>query len=475
MRLKIAIIYLLILIILTGPVVPDRGVRAASLQSSATAYELIAAMNALRVANGYSALIEDSIVNAVAQATAEYMAAYEMSWHIGDVRGRLAAAGYGGGGTVWATENFAVGTDMSIDEIMVVWADADHMRPATVAAYCHVGAGVAKAANGMTYYVLQAAYTSENACGEYNYSGDTGDTGDDSGSSDSGVSQLIIPVQTATPDADGKIYHVVASGQSFWAIAIAYHITIHDLEVWNNLNRDIPLQVGQRLFIPGSNTEGYATPTPVGMIVPSTPNADGKIVHTVHAYQTLTTISEAYDVTIDSILILNGIQVDWPLQIEQKLLISPGWVTPSPTPRPLTPIEKLTPASDGNYYHIVQSGETLLWIAGLYDASLAELLAWNGLASDSIIRPEQKLLLQVTPPATPTRTPGPPSATPANTATATPRPPTPTLTVSPSATLLTATAAPAAQPVNSKAVGGVIAVVAVVGLIAWGWMAWKKR
>jgi uncharacterized protein YkwD len=76
--------------------------------------ELILAMNTLRVSHGLPALIEDPIVNAVAQATAETMAANSMSWHIGDVRGRIAAAGYGGGATVWATENFAVG-NMSID------------------------------------------------------------------------------------------------------------------------------------------------------------------------------------------------------------------------------------------------------------------------------------------------------------------------------------------------------------------------
>jgi LysM repeat protein len=478
MRLKIPLIYLLIAIILTGLINPVRNTRAAGLQSSATAYELIAAMNSLRVSNGYSALIEDSIINAVAQATAEYMAAYEMSWHIGDVKGRLAAAGYGGGGTVWATENFAVGTDMSIDEIMVVWADADHMRPATVAAYCHIGAGVAKAANGMTYYVLQAAYTSEQACGEYNYpgdgdDGDDGDSGDDGGGSDSGYSQLIIPVQTATPDADGKIYHVVASGQSLWAIAIAYHVTIHDLEVWNNISKETPLLVGQRLFIPSSNTEGYATPTPVGMVVPSTPDADGKIVHTVQAYNTLTTIAEAYDVTIPSILSLNGIQEDWPLQIEQKLLISPGRVTPSPTPRPLTPLEKLTPASDGKYYHVVQSGETLLWIAGLYEVNLSELLVWNGLASESIIRPEQKLVLQVTPPASATSTAGPPTLTPIVEASDTPRPKTPTQTAS--ATLDASTATPTPEPETNSTKVVVPVVVAAVGLIGLGWLAWKKR
>jgi uncharacterized protein YkwD len=130
-----------------------------------SAYEMIAAMNTLRVSFGLPALVEDPIINAVAQSTAATMAANNMSWHIGDVRGRLAAAGYGNGAMVWATENFAMSSSgMGIDEIMAVWADPDHMRPAVDAAYCNVGAGVAQV-NGKTYYVLQAAYISGQACG----------------------------------------------------------------------------------------------------------------------------------------------------------------------------------------------------------------------------------------------------------------------------------------------------------------------
>jgi LysM repeat protein len=231
-------------------------------------------------------------------------------------------------------------------------------------------------------------------------------------------------VKVATPDSDGKVFHVVQAGQSFWAIAIAYKITIKDLETWNNLSRDSKLQIEQRLFIPGSGTEGYATPTPVGMVRTSTPDQGGKIIHAVQPYQTLSTIAQAYGTNIDTILALNGIQIDWPLQIDQKLLIHPGFVTPSPTPRPLTPIEKLTPESDGRYYHIVKSGETLSWIAQLYEVSLTDLLVWNGLSGSSIIRPEQKLVLQVTPPATETSTPSPATAT----ATATQALPTPTHT-----------------------------------------------
>jgi LysM repeat protein len=429
--------------------------------------ELILAMNTLRVSHGLPALIEDPIVNAVAQATAEIMAANNMSWHIGDVQGRIAAAGYGGGATVWATENFAVGRK-SIDEIMQIWADPDHMRPAVNPAYCHVGAGVAQAADGRYYYILQAAYTSDQACGEYkSVPGSDPGTGANTGLL---VSQIITPVKIATPDADGRIYHIVRAGQSFWSIAIAYQITIRDLEVWNNLSRDNGLLVGQKLFIPSSGTEGYATPTPVWNVQLATPDAEGKIVHEVQPYQALILIAEAYNVKVDTILAQNGLQADWPLQIGQKLLIEPGKVTPSPTP--LSAIEQLTPDSDGNYYHNVKSGEYLVWIADLYDVNLADLMAWNGLTSSSIIRPGQRLLLRVTPPATATPIPALPSAT--LTITQTPVTPTPTQELTTTLPVVIATADGEAQPSLSGMGATLVVVLVVAALLLLGWAARRR-
>ncbi len=424
--------------------------------------ELILAMNTLRVAHGLPPLIVDPIVNAVAQATAETMAANNMSWHIGDVRGRIAAAGYGGGATVWATENFAVG-HMSIDEIMQVWADAEHMRPAVNPAYCHVGAGVAQAADGRYYYILQAAYTSDKACGEYKSVPGGGGT-----NPNPPVSQIIIPVKIAEPDEDGRIYHIVQAGQSFWAIAIAYQITIRDLEVWNNLSREDGLFVGQKLFIPSSGTEGYATPTPVWNVLRATPDVDGKVIHEVKPYQALILIANTYEVGLDRILSLNGLQADWPLQIGQKLLIDPGNVTPSPTPRPLTAIEKLTPASNGNYYHEVASGEYLAWIADLYEVNLIELMSWNGLNSASIIRPGQQLLLRVTPPATATSTPAPPSATPTITRSPTAATPTSTRNIATSIPSNSTTPDGDSQPDFSGMVMPLVIVLVITGVLIVG-------
>lgn len=438
---------------------PARAEQPHAPSSQVSAFDLILAMNTLRVSYGLPALVEDPIINAVAQSTAATMAANNMSWHIGNVRGRIAAAGYGGGATVWATENFAVGWGgMGIDEIMAAWADPDHMRPAVEAAYCHVGAGVATV-NDKTYYVLQAAYISGQACGSSSPSAPAGTIQPGTGSAPGLVSQLIVPVKIATPDADGKVYHVVQAGQSFWAIAVAYQTTIQEIETWNSISRNIPLQSGQRLFIPGKNTAGYATPTPRGMVMLSAPDADGRIVHEVQPYQTLITIAAAYNVTMERILALNGLQADWPLQIGQKLLISPGNVTPSPT---LSNIQKLTPATDGRYYHTVQSGETLSWIAGLYDVPLAALMAWNGLNNASVIRPDQKLLLQVTPPATPTVTPAPATATPS---------PQPSVTLPPLPTL-TQTALTAESPPREFNLGLFLAILVIV--LGGGGLLWRK-
>jgi LysM repeat protein len=373
-----------------------------------------------------------------------------MSWHIGDVSGRLAAAGYGGGSKVWATENFAVG-NQSLDEIMLVWSDADHMLPAVIAAYCNVGAGTARSANGMTYYILQAAYTAGKSCGEYTSSGTT--TSQTGGTTNTGgVSQLIMPVKIATPDAEGKVFHVVQAGQTFWSIAIAYKITIKDLKSWNNLSQESTLKIGQKLFIPGSNTVGYATPTQPGGIQLSTPDAEGKIIHVVQSYQTLSTISLAYGTTVEKILALNGLQVDWTLRIGH-----PGNITPSPT---LQPLQRLTPASDGKYYHIVRSGETLSWIASLYGVSINNLMAWNGLSQASIIRPDQKLLLQVTPPATITPTPAPPTVTPTVADTPTALAPTP----DPATPTSTALSIPAGKNASLLLGGGSFLVLAGLGL-----------
>jgi len=114
-------------------------------------------MNVLRVANGFPPLAVNQILMGTAQWTAEYMAANHLLGHIGNVRGRVAEAGYGSGATVYATENWAMGFT-TLAQIMAAWSDPAHMYPATMSYYVDIGAGVATGPWG-PYYVLHAAYS----------------------------------------------------------------------------------------------------------------------------------------------------------------------------------------------------------------------------------------------------------------------------------------------------------------------------
>jgi len=379
-------------------------------------------------------LIEHPIINAVAQGTAQIMADGLLSWHIGDVKGRLAAAGYGGGGTVFATENFAVaGDSATIDQIMLMWADFDHMRPATQPYYCHVGAGTARASNGMTYFILQAAYISGVPCEAAPPGGWTPIPGQTPI-----VPGIITPVELAEPDENGNYLHVVMPGQSFWSIAVAYGVTIKDILRWNNLPESYVLQAGDELLIAGPNSRALVTPTPLGNVIIATPDSEGRIVHVVEAYQNLSKIGVAYGVSVNRLVELNGITVETPLQVGQRLLIKGPDQTSTPTPLSLSPLQKLTPAADGKYYHTVTEGQTLVWIAGLYGVTHTDLMEWNYLNASSLIYPGERLLLQVTPPATNTPTSLPltetllPTLTPSPTLS-------PTATIQPTATTIDVT------------------------------------
>ena len=132
-----------------------------------TPAQLIAAVNQLRVANGFPALIVHPILMGTAQWTAETMAANHYLNHLAylgypGVRTRIASAGYGPCASVWATENWAMGY-RTLEQIMVAWSDPAHMLPMTQSYYVHIGAGVATGPWG-PYYIVHAAYWVGSTC-----------------------------------------------------------------------------------------------------------------------------------------------------------------------------------------------------------------------------------------------------------------------------------------------------------------------
>ena len=231
---------------------------ATSTRTPLTSMELVAMINRSRTGRGLPALIVDSILMSTSQTTADIMAAYHMTSHIGDVRGRVIAAGYGAGDIPWATENFAVfplGEDPNI--LYQVWADDLHMKPMADPNYRHIGTGVAITQDGDIYYIVHAAYTS-NKMYQPNPTPAPGKPAAQV------LSQYIYAVQTVTPSENGSLVHVVRNGQSMWSIAIAYGVHIIDLQRLNGyLDDQYTLWEGQKLRIPARTaTAAVETATP---------------------------------------------------------------------------------------------------------------------------------------------------------------------------------------------------------------------
>lgn len=224
-------------------------------------YALIDAVNNLRAANGLPALQMNGILMSIAQGHSDYQATIGQVTHTGAggtrPRDRAAAAGYGGGGTFFISENIAGGTDLSVAEVISWWlGDAPHTQTMLGANYQDIGAGVS-VSNGFVYYTIDVGYMS--GSGSNSPPAATVTPG--------GPTPIpIYMVQTATPNPDGSLVHTVLSGQTISRIAEAYGLTEAELMALNNLTSDA-IYVGDKLIIrpagtPGPTATSTATTTP---------------------------------------------------------------------------------------------------------------------------------------------------------------------------------------------------------------------
>jgi LysM repeat protein len=251
--LRYSLYICIIFLILTS--FPDR-VRA----QSGSPQDLINEVNALRASSGLLPYTIDSSLMAQAQAHSDYQASIGQLTHT-----------RADGSTPWSygiQENIAGGTGLSIQAaVYSIWADSTHMNTMVGYESGWIGAGVA-VVDGFVYYTLNVIQagggTSGNQSSAVNQQLQT---------SEPTIGELIVAVQTAVPQEDGSILHVVQPGQAPWSIAIAYGIKIADIASLNNLDPTNPvLYVGQELLI---RPPLPVTSTPV---IPDTPKVSPPVI-----------------------------------------------------------------------------------------------------------------------------------------------------------------------------------------------------
>ncbi len=376
----------ILILILSSPSVPDVHAQAGS------ASEIFRLVNQLRAGYGLPPFTWDNSLSIAAQNHANYMATNNIYSHSGangsNPASRAIAAGYPG----YATENIVGGTDLTPSQGVTWWKNSStHFNTIISNRYIHAGVGFAQG-HEQNFYVLVVGVPqdqSPNPPPQVEIQGE--------------ALAPVAPIQLAPPREDGSVIHVVGAGQSFWAIAARYEISLDQLYLYNNLDENSVINPGDELLIQLAE----------GQLPPPTPTPPA--THKVSAGDSLWTIAAWYNLGLDDLLWLNSMEEDSHLSPGDEIKIR------------LLPGEEPPATATPQVMYVVRSGDTAWGIAQEYELSVDELLSYNDMSQNSILSVGDQLLV-VPPSPTPTMTPKP---------TFTPiPPPTPTPTLLPSPTAI---------------------------------------
>jgi LysM repeat protein len=274
-----------------------------------TANDLVAAVNAYRVANGYYAMNPHPLVFQAAQTHAEWIVATGQGGHIGaggsDETMRVSWTGYGGGATIQCDENWSSGATID-DAVYGAWSDWVHqevMLNQWGNRYTDIGGGVAAWGEGRYVFILNVCkIVGQEASGDVPVP--PGGNGPAAVPPTPDYSNFIYGVTTATPQFDGTVIHVVRYGQSLLSIAQAYGITIEELRALNGFAPDfVAIWPDDELIIKQGTGETAPTPSPTVEAEQATPTATVRPTYTPSSMEMTATAEAAGKVeeTADSV------------------------------------------------------------------------------------------------------------------------------------------------------------------------------
>jgi LysM repeat protein len=238
---------------------------SASTAQSSDPYALFDAVNQLRASNGLAPYQMNSALMIIAQNQSSYQASIG-TWSHTDAYGteetqRASAAGYGAGAKIMCDENVAFGGDLSAGGCVDMWLqDAAHTSNMLSNRYLEAGAGAATDADGRIFYTLDVCYIVGSSLSQPLAQGVVDTPGP--------TQEPILGVQTVTPAADGSIVHEVQPGESLFAIADAYELTLAELLTLNGLAENSLIRPGDTLIIRPAQP---ATETPLPSSTPTVP------------------------------------------------------------------------------------------------------------------------------------------------------------------------------------------------------------
>ncbi len=183
------------------------------------------------------------------------------------------------------------------------------------------------------------------------------------------TSTPVTPTTTATPQpSPTPLSYTVADGDTCLAIAARFEVSVNSIVLINNLGAACTLFPGTQILIPHPTPTATPFPTATLSGADATKDACEKVFYTVEENDTLSSISQNYNVPMEAIKEWNGMvnnTVYAGLTLVVPLCERPATPGPSPTPTPPPPYPApnfLLPA-DGGVFTLNNDTVTLQWSA----------------------------------------------------------------------------------------------------------------
>jgi len=177
--------------------------------------------------------------------------------------------------------------------------------------------------------------------------------------------------------------YTVSRGDSVASVAKRFNTTVNVVREMNDLPTGT-LTVGSDLHVPSASVSLPAK------VLLAAERADGHDrnsrrphVHVVHRGDTMWSIARRTGVDVNTLANMNGMQPGDHLRAGQRIRLS----TNDSGSRAAATARKVT--------YTVRNGDTLTAIAKLFQVSVNQIMAWNGIASHSGIAPGQKLTIRM--------------------------------------------------------------------------------
>ncbi len=211
----------------------------------------------------------------------------------------------------------------------------------------------------------------------------------------SGPHYLLLPVdgaqvftQNITQLTEEQRMHSqtykVGRGDSVMSVAKRFHTTPNVVREMNDLPSG-PLTLGTDLHVPSSSS------TLPAKVLLAAARVDGHYrsarrphVHVVHRGDTMWSIARRTGMDVNKLAVMNGMQPGDPLRAGQRLRLSNSEST-----------GRGGSSGSRKVTYVVRAGDTLTQIAKLFQVSVKEIMAWNGIGARTAISAGQKLTIRL--------------------------------------------------------------------------------